>query len=303
MRLRDAAVVVLFSVSVGPAAGRTSSGSPRLICFTDEPSCSVAFATSGQARVTAVDAPPAKYRGSATPVFPGAQKEAAMLEGITWRLTNLPGHQLAELTGLPRRATLHLAQGRVTGFSGCNVLTGTYTTKGTSVTLKLASTMMACPEPGMSIEHAFTEALEGALTYAVTADRLTLTSPSGAVLEFEREPTMTLEGHTWNVTEHNNGRQAVVSLLPNTQITMSFEKGMVSGSAGCNTFRASYSVKANRITIGSPATTRKACADDVMAQEHAFLTALKSATRWTIDGGMLDMHRADDERVLMAKPK
>src|SRR5262245_15425627 len=245
MRLRDAAVVLLFSVSAGPAAGQMPSGSPGLIGFGTEPS------------------PEANYRGR-------SQVEAARLEGTTWRLTNLPGHQVADLAALPRRVTLHLAQGRVTGFSGCNLLTGTYTTKGTSVTMTLAGTLMACPEPGLSVERAFVEALKGTLSYAVRTDRLTLTNASGAVLEFEREPTMTLEGRTWNVTGYNNGRQAVVSLLADTRITLSFEKGTVSGSSGCNTFHATYSVKGNRITIGAPATTRKACADAVMAQERAF---------------------------------
>lgn len=234
--------------------------------------------------------------------FPSAQIEATMFEGTTWRLTSLPRRQAADLSGLSRPVTLRLAEGRVTGFSGCNVLIGTYTIQGTSVTLELAGTLMGCPEPALSIERAFVEALRGTLSYAVKADRLTLTAASGAVVEFVREPTMTLEGHTWNVTGYNNGRQAVVSLLPDTRITLSFEKGAVSGSAGCNTFRATYSVHDNRITIGPPATTRMACAKAVMAQERAFLTALEAVTRWTIDGGMLDMHRADDERALTAKP-
>jgi heat shock protein HslJ len=225
-----------------------------------------------------------------------------MLEGTTWRLTALPGHQSTNLAALPRPVTLRLADGRVTGFSGCNILAGTYTTKETSVTLNLGSTLMACPEPGSSIEDAFVESLKGPLSYAVKANRLTLTSASGAVLEFEPEPAMTLEGRTWNVTDYNNGRQAVVSLLADTRITMSFEKGAVSGSAGCNTFRAPYSVQGNAIKIGAPATTRMACAEPVMAQERAFLTALEAVTRWTVDGGMLDMHRADDERALSAKP-
>jgi hypothetical protein len=37
-------------------------------------------------------------------------------------------------------------------------------------------------------------------------------------------------------------------------------------------------------------------------QERDFLKALESATRWTVDGGRLDMHRADDERALTALP-
>lgn len=264
LRLRDAAVVVLFSVSANPAIrpDNLDGGNGVLV----------------------------------------AQTEPATLEGTTWQLTKLPGHQAADLAALPRRVTLRLAKGHATGFAGCNLLTGTYTNKGTTLTLKLGSTLMACPEPGSSIERTFLEMLKGPLSHAVSASRLTLTTASGAVLEFEPEPTMTLEGHTWNVNDYNNGRQAVVSLLPNTQITLSFEKGAVSGSAGCNTFRATSSVQGNRIKIGPAATTRMMCAEDVMGQERAFLKALESATRWAIEGGMLDMHRADDERVLTAKP-
>jgi len=224
------------------------------------------------------------------------------LEGTTWQLTKLPGHEPADLAALPRRATLRLAQGRVTGFTGCNVLTGTYTTHGASVTLKLANTLMACPEPQSGIERTFLDLLNGPLSHAVTDDRFTLTTASGAVLEFEPEPTLTLEGRTWNVREYNNGRQAVVSLLPDTRLTLAFEKGTVSGEAGCNTFRAPFKVQGNRITIGPAATTRKACADAVMTQEHEFLTALQSVSRFAIEGGILDMHRADDERALSAKP-
>jgi heat shock protein HslJ len=43
-----------------------------------------------------------------------------------------------------------------------------------------------------------------------------------------------------------------------------------------------------------------ACEAGVMAQEQEFLRALQSATTWTIVRGMLDVHRADGERVLTA---
>jgi heat shock protein HslJ len=41
----------------------------------------------------------------------------------------------------------------------------------------------------------------------------------------------------------------------------------------------------------------------VAEQEQQFLAALQSATTWTFEGGMLDMHRADGERVLTASPR
>jgi heat shock protein HslJ len=82
---------------------------------------------------------------------------------------------------------------------------------------------------------------------------------------------------------------------------MTFKGGRVEGFAGCNTFRATYTTEADRIVVGPAAVTRMACAGEgVMQQERAFLSALKSATTWGFMGKMLDMHRADGERVLTA---
>jgi heat shock protein HslJ len=59
-------------------------------------------------------------------------------------------------------------------------------------------------------------------------------------------------------------------------------------------------VEGNALKVGPLATTPKACEDEVMAQEREFLRALESATTWAIVRGMLDVHRPDGERVLMA---
>jgi heat shock protein HslJ len=37
-----------------------------------------------------------------------------------------------------------------------------------------------------------------------------------------------------------------------------------------------------------------------MDQERQFLAALESVVSWAVDGGVLDLHRADGERALMA---
>jgi heat shock protein HslJ len=141
--------------------------------------------------------------------------------------------------------------------------------------------------------------LNGRLSYTIAGDRLSLTADSGAVLLFDKEAAATLEGATWEVTGYNNGRQAVVSPITDTQLSVAFEKGTVTGQAGCNTFRAPFSIEGNRIKVGPVATTRKMCAENVMTQEREFLKALESATTWSIDAGLLDLHRADSERVLV----
>jgi heat shock protein HslJ len=153
----------------------------------------------------------------------------------------------------------------------------------------------------MAAEKAFLDGLSGSHRVAITGDRLTLTAASGQPLSFQAEPPPTLEGVTWKVTGFNNGRQAVVSTVTGTAITLTFENGKVTGSAGCNTFRAPYTSDGNRLSIGAAATTRKLCpAEGVMEQERQFLAALKTATTWTVESGTLDVHRADGERVLMA---
>ena len=53
--------------------------------------------------------------------------------------------------------------------------------------------------------------------------------------------------------------------------------GELFGNGGCNSIRGRYHQTGNAITIGPLATTRKACAEEVMAGERSFITVLTSA--------------------------
>ena len=63
------------------------------------------------------------------------------------------------------------------------------------------------------------------------------------------------------------------------QATLIFESGKVSGSTGCNWYQGSVSEgeSATSLVIGPLATTRMACPEPLMAQEHAFLERLGQA--------------------------
>lgn len=231
---------------------------------------------------------------------------ASAIEGPSWRLTRLLG---ADGTALPDQpqVSVRFDAGRVSGFGGCNRLAGSYTLDGDRLTLApLAATMMACPPPAGSIETAFKEAFRGTLGARVVEGRLVLAGESRAnpELVFEAAPEPRLEGVVWHVTGFNNGRQAVVSPLVGTTLTVEFRDGAVGGHAGCNTFRARYTREGNRLRVGAATATRKHCAGaGVMEQERQFLAAIESATTWAIDErGMLDVHRDDGERVLFAGP-
>jgi heat shock protein HslJ len=190
------------------------------------------------------------------------------------------------------------------GFGGCNQLVGSYTVDGDQVSIPaLAGTMMACPPPVMAVEDAFKKALAGTLRFAVDDGRLSLTAGSDTepTLVFAAAPPPRIEGVEWHVSGFNNGRHAVVSPLIGTTLTLSFQDGSVVGRAGCNSFRASYTREGNNLTVGPAAATRKLCNHKgVMQQEREFLAALESTTTWAIDRDMLDLHRADGERVLLA---
>ncbi|MBM3528082.1 MAG: META domain-containing protein [Alphaproteobacteria bacterium] len=60
-----------------------------------------------------------------------------------------------------------------------------------------------------------------------------------------------------------------------------------SGNAGCNTWNAGVVIREDRIDIVNIATTRKSCGGARMKTEQAFLTSLRSAQRWRVDGQRL----------------
>ncbi|MGA9396577.1 MAG: META domain-containing protein [Azonexus sp.] len=284
--------------------GKTADGKgDSLVAFLREVACSDGMSEIRHPLLARVSLPDGRFLAGCcrVPAAPAAPAPA-VLEGPTWKLAALAGYDAGSLAALRRPVTLRFAEGRIEGFSGCNRLFGNYTVDRDKLVLgRLAGTMMACPGPAMKIENVFKSALNGDFRFLIGKDRLTLTPPAGAPLEFQVAPEPELDGVTWDVTGFNNGRQAVVSPLLGTRLNLSFKDGMVQGFSGCNKFRASYKREGDRLTIAPLATTRMACAaEGLMQQEREFLAALESVTVWTIRDGMLDMHRADGERALTA---
>jgi heat shock protein HslJ len=277
----------------GTAAGRD------LVLFMRETTCSDGMSDVVHPVAVRASLPDGRFLAGCCRV-PGGATEQSALEGVTWQLTALPGYAADRLAASRTPVTVRFEGGRVSGFSGCNRFTGDYVTKEGQLTIgKLAGTMMACDAPATALETAFRDAFAGTLSPTVEGPRLALTTASGAVLSFEQDPAR-LEGPTWLVTGYNNGRMAVVSPVKDSKITLTFKEGTVTGSTGCNTFRAGYSVKGNQIAIKPAATTRMACSSELMTQERELLAALESATTVKVEGGTLDMHRADGERVIHA---
>ena len=73
-----------------------------------------------------------------------------------------------------------------------------------------------------------------------------------------------------------------------------------SGNAGCNNWSATVILRDDQIDFTGIVTTRKICAKPVMTAEDAFLTSLRSAKHWRIEGDKLIIE--GDASRLMLRP-
>nr|MBP8292015.1 META domain-containing protein [Caldilineaceae bacterium] len=196
-------------------------------------------------------------------------------------------------------ATVTFQNGQVTGNGGCNGFFASYTIDGAALTVTLGGlTSMACEDALMAQEQAILAALGKTASYEVADAQVTLLDIEGAVLlTLSAQTSSGLTSVVWRATNYNNGREAVVGMLEDTEITAIFdEEGALSGSAGCNNYVAGYTTDGNQITIGPAASTMMFCAEPegIMEQEAAYLAALATAATYSINGQVLEMRTADD---------
>lgn len=238
------------------------------------------------------------------PTNPGAPAanggEPAQLAGTVW---NLVGYGPPEALTHPLTealATLDIDAEHMSGSTGCNHYSYTYTAEGQA--LKFAEpgptmTMMACPEPQMQQEADFVKLMSAVTSYTLEGDRLTLTGAEG-VLVFEVASPLPLEGTAWrlNGLTHND---AVVSTAVDEQITLVLEEGQAGGFAGCNDYFGAYELDGNGLTFGALASTKKACEGDPGQREMEFLIALERVVSFNINRGQLTLLDGDGNLVMM----
>jgi heat shock protein HslJ len=161
-----------------PALGRGGD----LVAFLAETACSDGMSDTRHPVTVRVSSPDGRFlvgccRVPGSMIRPAAGAE---LEGVTWRVVDLPGFDAAALGAARQELTLRFADGRVAGFAGCNRFSGSYRLDGERLSLgSMAVTRMACPEPAMTLERAFLAAFTGDLRVALHGDRLDLVAAGG----------------------------------------------------------------------------------------------------------------------------
>lgn len=216
------------------------------------------------------------------------------LTGTSWVLSEVPTSSGTTLDAAARRAaTLEFTDGTVSGSTGCNDFSGTYAVDGDSLTIELGPmTQKACTDAALQAqETAIVERLPKVASYASSDDGLTLNDESGDALLIYATNDTALAGTTWAATGVNNGKGGVESTALTDKLTAVFgPDNTLSGSGGCNTFTAEYTVAgSDGLEIGAIASTRMACADDVMQLESEYFAALGSTVSYKISGDSLTL--------------
>ncbi|MGW5318586.1 META domain-containing protein [Nocardia thailandica] len=113
------------------------------------------------------------------------------LTGTTWTVRTLltPSAQVSSVTIEETKPNLTIdAMGNLTGFAGCNRMTGTAAVgPGDNVSFAVATTRMLCAPEVMEVENDVLKALDGKTTATIDADTLTLRNDNGYGLVLRAE--------------------------------------------------------------------------------------------------------------------
>lgn len=115
-------------------------------------------------------------------------------------------------------------------------------------------------------------------------------SLGGCVLWGQDQNRPGLGDHSWLVSQVSG--QPVLS---DSKLMLSFsDEGWVNGKAGCNGFSGAFKDTDGVLEIGQIAQTKRMCMNrELMAQEQAFLTALRAVTAYSITDGVLELAGAN----------
>lgn len=236
-----------------------------------------------------------------TPSIPPATEESPTFINTVWRINSIADSDPISETSISVQFD---EQGRVTGFDGCNNFNTTYTVNGSELTINspVASNLKACSEGIMSQADIFNQLLLASTSFMLGDGVLALNQGKGTGLTFTGQ-TNPLSKTSWNITGYNNGNEAVVSPIIDTNPTITFgDDGTISGSSGCNTYSGTYSLAGESITITTLAVTQRECIEPegIIEQESSILEYLENTTIWQLQGNQLTLRTAEDQIAISA---
>jgi len=101
-------------------------------------------------------------------------------------------------------------------------------------------------------------------------------------------PLSDIENVTWVLEScRESSESGMVSAFQCSAIKATFEGGRISGYAGCNCYEGDYELKGNNLSITELINTEMWCGELINELEQKYLTALRNAESYEIEGGKL----------------
>jgi len=205
------------------------------------------------------------------------------------------------------QVTASFSDTRVSGTTSCNLYAGDYKVAANRIRVSaIITTKRACTRETAAVESAYLTKLNAATFFMASRNQLVLIGQAGT-LRFRSakpEPPAPLGFvGTWRVTGYFGGTPgAIVPVIPNSVITLTFNADNTVTGKACNSYNATWRADATSIGISAVVSTKVFCTDPpgVMAQEGQYFAALQSAGTWTVDGGQLTLTDGQGRAVVTA---
>jgi heat shock protein HslJ len=220
----------------------------------------------------------------------------AALEATPWVLDvavlGLPGAEAAP--------TAEFREGSVSGCTGCNHFTGTFTKSWSKLAIGPLDTTASAGSPAaMAVEREYLARLGRVTSFRVKGDTLALLDDGGGTVLVYAASRDTIEG-TWEITGYLmvSGTGFSSTAIDSAPSAVFSADGSVSGGTGCNTYRGQYELDSLSISIGPLRTTQMACSPELAEQEAGILASLTAAATFTLAPGTATLLNSDGQLVL-----
>ena len=180
--------------------------------------------------------------------------------------------------------TLFFDQENFSASVGCNTLFGSFTLEQNKITFsRLASTLMACPEPEGIREQELAAQLDSAvLTFSLEENQAFLATHTGTVVLKLLRPENAALVNNWQLTAIRTENAISSSQVDAGTGIEFFSNGAVSIRTACNNGGGQFSKKESELSFEGLYFTEKGCEEERMRRESEFTQALMEITNYTL---------------------
>lgn len=185
----------------------------------------------------------------------------------------------------------------ISGSAGCNSYNGNYFMNANLITIdQIITTLIGCSEEISTQESAYLGLLAAAESVTQTPGQLIIHAPDGNLI-FEPAEHSELESGEWRLSGILQDN-AVVSMVIDESINLTFADGTLNGFSGCNSFFSDYTIDGQSLDLGPIGRTEIACAEEVMSREMALFSTLERVEGYEIERNSLTLLDTDGVGIL-----